>query len=120
MAAKLETETNGVIFQTNSPKLYIPVVTLPIYDNIKFLEKLKLEFKKAISWNIYRSEKTTQPKNNNLDYMIHPTFRNINRLFFLLIKNRDNDPTRNYFDNYYMLLVKTKDFNALINNKPLF
>ena len=34
----------------------------------------------------YRSEITTQPKSNNLDYMINPTFRNINRLFALLIK----------------------------------
>ena len=64
-------------------KLYLPVVTLPINDNIKLLENIKQGFKRTISWNKYRSETTTQPKNNNLDYLIDPTFRNINRLFVL-------------------------------------
>ena len=42
---------------------------------------------------------------NNLDYMIDPAFRNINRLSF---------------DRYYMSLVEVKDFNAVINNKTFF
>ena len=52
--------------------------------------------------------------------MIDPTFRNINGLFFLLLKNGDNDPTRNYFDKYYKPLVEIKDFNALLDNKSFF
>ena len=64
-----------------SAKLYVPVVTFSINDKIKFLEHLKQGFRRAISWNKYRSEMTTKPKNNNLDDMIDPTFRNINRLF---------------------------------------
>ena len=35
-------------------------------------------------------------------------------------KNGDDDPTRNYFDEYYMPLVEIKDFNTLIDNKPMF
>ena len=38
------------------------VVTLSINDNIKFLENIKQRFKRAISWNDYRFEITTQPK----------------------------------------------------------
>ena len=38
----------------------------------------------------------------------------------LSFKNGDNDPTRNFFDQYYMPLIKMKDFNALIDNKPFF
>ena len=34
---------------------------------------MKQGLKTAISWNKYRSEITTQPKNNNLDFMIDPT-----------------------------------------------
>ena len=90
---------------------------MTINDNIKFLENIKQGFKRTISWNKYRSEITTQPKSNNLDYLIDPTFRNINRLFVLSFKN---DPTRYYFDQYYMPLVEVKDFNALIDNKPFF
>ena len=70
--------------------------------------------------NKYRSEITSQPKNNNSDYLIDPTFRNINRLFVLSFKNVNNDPTRDSFDKYYMSLVEIKDFNALIDNKTFF
>ena len=102
--------------QINNAKLYVPVVFLSINDNIKFLENIKQVFKTTISWNKFRSEITTQPQNNNLDYLIDPTFRNINRLFLLSLKNGDNDPTRDLFDKYYMPLVEIKDFNVLIDN----
>ena len=58
---------------------------------------------------------TAQPKKNNLDYIIDPTSRIINRS-----KTGNNDPTSNYFDNYYISLVEIKGFNALIDNKPYF
>ena len=50
--------------------------------------------------NKYRSEINTQPQNNNLHYMIDPTFKTINRLFVLSFKNGNNDPTINVFDKY--------------------
>ena len=101
-----------VYFKIKSTKLYTPVVTLSINNNIKFLERLKQGFKRTISWNKHRYEKRAQPKNNNQDYMIDPTSRNINGLFFQLLKNGENDPTRNSLLKYYMLLVKIKDFNG--------
>ena len=54
----------------SSAKLYVPVAILPIIDNIKFLENIKLGLKRTIYWNKYRSEVTTQTKNNNLDSLI--------------------------------------------------
>ena len=51
-------QTTSATFQINNGKLYLPVVTLSIYD-IKFLENIKQGFKRKISWNIYRSEITT-------------------------------------------------------------
>ena len=36
-----ETQTTSPLFQISSTKLYVPVVTLTINDNIKFLENLK-------------------------------------------------------------------------------
>ena len=82
----------------NNAKLYIQVVTLSINDNIKFLENIKQGFKRTISWNKYRSEITTQPKSNNLDYLIDPTFRKISTLFALSFKNGNYDPTSNSFN----------------------
>ena len=77
-------------FMITSNTLYISVVTLSISDNIKFLENLNQGFQRTKFCNKHRSEITTKPKNNNLDYMIHPKFRNVNRLFVLSFKNSDN------------------------------
>ena len=87
-------ETNAATFQINNAKLHVPVVTLSINDNVKFLENIKWGFKRT--WNKFRSEITTQTK-NNLDYWIDPTCRNINRLFVLSFKNGIDDPTRDFF-----------------------
>ena len=83
----------------NNTKLYIPVVTFSINNNIKFLEHLKQEeFRRTVSLNNYRYEISTELKNNNLDCMIDPTFRKINSLLVFLFKNGDDDPTRNSFE----------------------
>ena len=74
-------------------------------------------FKRTISWNKYRSEITTQPRKNNLDYLIDPTFRNVNRLFVHSFKNGNYDPTRNSFNRYYTPLVEIKYFNVLMTIK---
>ena len=113
-------ETTGATFQINNAKLYVLVVTLFKNDNIKFLENIKQGFKRTICSNKYRSKITTQTKNNNLDYLIDRTFRNINGFFVLSFKNSNIDPTRNSFDKHYMPLVEIKDFNELIENKPFF
>ena len=93
---------------------------MSINDNIKFLENLNQGFKRTVYLNKYRPEISTQPDNNNLDYIINPTFKHISRLFVQLFKIGDNELTRGSFDKYYMSLVEIKDFNALIDNKLLF
>ena len=107
-----------------STKLYAPVDTLSINDNIVFSENIQQGFKITISWNKYRSKITAQPKNNNSGYLIDSTFRNIIRLwietFVLSFKNGNNDLMGDSFNKYYMPLVEIKDFNALIENKPFF
>ena len=91
------TATTGVTFQINNAKLYVPVFTLSINDNITFSENIKQGLKIIISWDKYRSEITTQLKGNNLDYLIDPTFGNINKLFVLSFKKGDVDPRKYYF-----------------------
>ena len=94
-------EAEKVIFRVFSNNLYVSVVTSSISDNIKILENIKQGFKRTVSWNKYKSERTTQPKNNNLDYIIDSKYRNINRFFVLSFKNDNNDPTRDSFDKFY-------------------
>ena len=70
-------QTTGATFQIHNAKLYVPVVMSSTNDNITFSENIKQGFKRSISWNKYRFKITAQPKNNNLHYLIDPTFRNI-------------------------------------------
>ena len=69
-------QKTAIKFQMNNAELYVPVATPSINDNIKFLENIKQGFKRTISLNKSKSEITIQPKNNNFDYLIDPTFRN--------------------------------------------
>ena len=55
-----------------------------------------------------------------MDYIIDPTFRNINRLFVLSFKAGENDPAKDYFVKYYIPLVQIKDFNTFVDNRPFF
>ena len=64
----------GLEFQIKDTKLYVPVVTLSKENDIKLLEQLKPGFKRTIKWNKYRSQMTIQNYNNNLNYLIDPTF----------------------------------------------
>ena len=63
---------------------------------------------------------TAQPKNNNLDYLINPTFANVNRLFVLPFRRDHAGDKRNSFSHYYVQNVRIKDFNKLINGKKFF
>ena len=59
---------------------------------------------------------TIQSNNNNLNYLIDPTFTNVNRLFVLSFqriageKNTTKDH-RGSFSHYYIPSVEIKDFN---------
>ena len=104
------------MFKITDIKLYVPVVTLSKEDDIKLLEQLKTGFKKTIKWNKYRSQMSIQPQNDNLNYLIDPTFMSVNRLFVLSF-SRNNTDSRYSFPNYYVPKVKINDFNILIDGK---
>ena len=59
---------------------------------------------------------TNQTENNNLNYLIDPTFTKVNRL---LVLSLDNENDRTSFSNYYVPNVQIKDFNVLIDGKSL-
>ena len=68
-------------FKITDKKLYVPVNTLSAENDNKLLEQLKTGFKRIIKWNKYRSEMCNQAGNNKLNYLIDPSFTNVNRLF---------------------------------------
>ena len=63
---------------------------------------------------------TIQPKNNNLNYLIDPSFTSVNRLFVLSFPRNNNTDSRYSFSNYYVPKVKGNDFNILIDGKGFF
>ena len=63
---------------------------------------------------------TIQSNNNNLNYLIDPTFTNVNRLFVLSFSRNNNTDNRDSFSDYYVPNVEIKDFNVLIDGKSFF
>ena len=122
-----DTQPNAPIAATESPtdskfeitdcKLYVPVVTLSSENDNKLLEQLKSGFRRSIKWNKYMSQMSNQNKNNNLNYLIDPTFSNVNRLFVLSFENGDD---RNSYYKYYMASIEIKDYNVLIDGNASF
>ena len=82
----IHAQTNAT-FQIKDTKLYVQVVTLSIENDKRLSEQLRTGFKKTIKWNEHRSEKTNQTKSNNLNYLIDPTFTEVDRLFVLAFEN---------------------------------
>ena len=107
-------------FKTTDIKLYIPVVTLWKDNDIKLLEHLKTGFKRTIKCNKYRSQMTVQPRNNNLNYLIDPTFTNVNRLFVLSFERNIIGDSRDSFSDFYVPNLEIKDFNVFIDGKSFF
>ena len=66
---------------------------------------------------------TIQNNNNNLSYLIDPTFTIVNRLFVLSIERIEDNIKKDYrdsFSHYYVPNVQIKDFNVLIDGKSFF
>ena len=60
---------------------------------------------------------SNQNKNNNLNYLIDPTFSNVNRLFVLSFKNEDD---RTSYYKHYMPSIEIKNYNVLIDGNAFF
>ena len=111
-----DSPTNAT-FNITDTKLHVVVVTLSAENYNKLLEQLKTGFKRTIKWNKYRSEISNQTKNNDLNYLIDPTFTNVNRLF---VFSFENETYRTSLSKYYVPKFETKDFSVLIDRKQFF
>ena len=121
---------NPVVYEIDNPenatfkitdvKVFVPAVSLSKNNYIKLLEQLKIGFKRTIKWNKYRSKMTIQPQNSNLNFLIDPTFTNVNRLFVLSFPRNNNTDSRYSFSNYYVPKAKVNNFSVLIDGKSFF
>ena len=64
---------------------------------------------------------SSQSNNNNLNYLIDPTFTRVNRLFVLPFERIEENNVKKYhrdsFSLYYVPNVEIKDFNVLTDGK---
>ena len=104
-------------FTITETKLYVPVVTLSTEYNAKLLQKLKSDFKRAINWNKYESGVKKFLQIRYLNYVINPSFQEVNRLFVLSFEN-ENDKTSHL--TYYLLKEGIKDYNVMIDGRNFF
>ena len=67
---------------------------------------------------------TIQNNNNNLNYLIDPTFTSVNTLFVLSFERiEENNVKKDYrdsFSHYYVPNIQIKDYNVLIDGKSFF
>ena len=61
-----------------------------------------------------------QPQNNSLNYLIDPTFTNVNRLFVLYFPRNTNTDSGYSYSNYYVPKIRIREFNVLIDGKSFF
>ena len=58
-----------------------------------------------------------QTTTNNLNFLIDPTFNNVNRLFALAFPNEED---RRSFSKYYTPTVEIKHYNVIIDREPFY
>ena len=71
-------------------KMYVPVVTLQTQYQNQLYEDLKTGISIDFKWSKYRSQMINQTATNNLNFLIDPTFNNVNRLFVLAFPNQED------------------------------
>ena len=77
-------------------------------NDTKFLDQLKTGCKGTKKWDKYRSQVTIQPQNNNLNYLIDPTFTNVNTLFVLSFQIivGENNTTKDHRDFFHIIMFQ--------------
>ena len=104
-------------FNTIDCKMYVPVVTLQTQYQNKLYEELKTGITIDFTWNKYRLQVINQTATNNLNYLIDPTFNNVNRLFVLAFENEDD---RSSYTKYYTPTIEIKDYNVILDGQEPF
>ena len=91
---------------------YVLVITLSTQCNEKLLQQLKSSFKRTIYCNKYQPKVSSERQNQYLDFLIDPSFQEVNRLFVLSFENMED---RKVHTEYYLPKVETKDYHVMIN-----
>ena len=92
-------------------------MTLSTQENTKLHQKLKSGFKRVINWNKYSSKPELLRQNPNLNHLVEPSFKGVNRFFVLAF---ENDTQRTSHSGYCLPNTEIKDYNIMINGENFF
>ena len=104
-------------FNITDCKLYAPVVTLQTEYENEIYKELKAGAAIDFIWSKYRSQVINQTATNNLNYLLDPTFNNVNRLFVLAF---ENDEDRSSFEKYYTPTIEIEHYNVILDGQESF
>ena len=77
-------------FAITDIKLYAPVVTLKIEENVKSSKLLSEGFKTSVYWNKYQAILKDHAENENIRDRLDASFQGVNKLFALAYARGDN------------------------------
>ena len=114
----ISSATGTTKFKITDTTDYVPVVTSSTQDNAK----LKSGFKRTINWNKYQSKVPTERQNQYLNFLIDPSFQEVNRLFVLSFENKGDRKVRTRYSicSRYLPNVEINDYNVMIDGKIFF
>ena len=104
-------------FSVTDCNLYVPVVTLQTQYQNQLYKDLKTGISVNFTWSKYRSQMINQTATNNLNFLIDPTFKNINRLFVLAFPNEED---RRSFSKYCTPTIEIKNYNVSIDGESFY
>ena len=109
--------TAATTFGITDTNLYILVTTLSTDNYAKLLQYLISGFKLAINWNKYQLKASIQTQNQNLDYLVDPSFQRVYRLSVLSLPN---GAFRTIHTRCFLLTIEIKDCNVMIDRRNVF
>ena len=109
-------------FTITDAKLYVPVVTLSIEDNVKLTKLLSEGFKRSVYWNEYEViPNKTYNQNDYIRELLDASYQGVKRLFVLAYDNTGANPvTANTHRKYFLPRIKIENYNIEIDGRNFY
>ena len=119
------TGSDSATFKITDAKLYVPVVTLSVEDNVKLMKQLNEGFNGSIYWNKYKVidnkevEDAVADEAKHIREQLDSSYEGVKRLFVLAYDNAvgDNQVSVDCFKKYFLPIVKIENYNIEIDGR---
>ena len=109
-------------------KLYVPVVTLSVEDNVKLVKQLNEGFKRPVYWNKYKviDNKVVAIAAANAEKhireLLDSSYQGVKRLFVLAYDNTagNNQVSVDSFKKYFLPRFKIENYNIEIDGRNFY